>query len=97
MLASTLFSLISVGRAFGDWAMLPLYTTDYLTVRQTAEKWGIAIRTVQNLLHDGRIPGAVQPARDWLIPKDAEKPLDERRNNYRRSKKKDGTDGKTTE
>ncbi|MDR1322614.1 MAG: response regulator [Gracilibacteraceae bacterium] len=60
---------------------------DYITVRQAAEKWGIKIRQVQNLLKMGRIPGAVQPARDWLIPKDAAKPADERRNNRRQPKK----------
>jgi hypothetical protein len=61
---------------------------DYLTARQTAEKWNISLRWVQALLKAGRIPGAVQPARDWLIPKDAEKPADGRRNNRRQPKKK---------
>lgn len=51
---------------------------DYLTVRQTAEKWGVSIRLVQKLLKDNRISGAIQPARDWLIPKDAVKPRDTR-------------------
>jgi hypothetical protein len=61
---------------------------DYITARQAAEKWGIKTRQVQSLLKMGRIPGAVQPARDWLIPKDAEKPADGRRNNRRQPKKK---------
>jgi len=51
---------------------------EYLTVRQTAEKWSVTPRWVQTLLKAGRIPGAIQPARDWLIPKDAEKPRDTR-------------------
>jgi predicted site-specific integrase-resolvase len=62
---------------------------EYMTVRQTAEKWGISIRQVQTLLKDGRIPGAVQPARDWLIPASAPKPEDRRKYNRRRPKKED--------
>ena len=65
---------------------------DYLTVRQTAERWGISIRQVQTLLKAGRIPGAVQPARDWLIPKDAEKPRDTRGDWHRKPKTNDGAD-----
>ena len=60
---------------------------DYSTVRQTAEKWGVVPRQVQALLKAGRIPGAVQPARDWLIPVDAIKPEDGRKNNRRYPKK----------
>jgi len=56
---------------------------DYLTVRQTAEKWGVTPRQVQALLKAGRILGAVQPARDWLIPKNASKPEDGRKHNHR--------------
>jgi len=52
---------------------------EYMTVRQAAEKWGVTPRQVQVFLKAGRIPGAVQPARDWLIPNDAIKPVDRRR------------------
>ena len=51
---------------------------NYLTVRQAAEKWDISIRQVQTYLNKNRIPGAVQPSREWFIPKDAEKPVDGR-------------------
>jgi len=60
---------------------------DYITVKQVAEKWGVTMRQVQNLLKSKRIQGAIQPARDWLIPNDAEKPEDLRKYNYRRPKK----------
>ena len=50
----------------------------YITVRQAAEKWGITMRRVQGLLKEERIPGAIKPGHDWLIPKDAEKPRDRR-------------------
>ena len=59
---------------------------DYLTVRQTADKWGVTPRQVQALLKAGRIPGAIQPVRDWLIPVDALKPEDGRKNNRRHFK-----------
>jgi excisionase family DNA binding protein len=59
---------------------------NYLTARQIAEKWGISLRRVQALLKDGRIPGAIKPSRDWLIPKDAEKPRDTRGDWNRKAK-----------
>ena len=59
---------------------------DYMTVRQAAEKWGVTIRWVQALVKAGRVPGAVQPARDWLIPKDAKKPRDTRGDWHRKEK-----------
>ena len=62
---------------------------DYMTVRQTAEKWNVTPRQVQVFLKAGRIPGSVQPARDWLIPIDAVKPEDRRKYNRRRPEKED--------
>ena len=52
---------------------------DYITVKQASEKWGVFVRRVLQFCEEGRIPGALRPARDWLIPKDAEKPHDRRR------------------
>ena len=52
---------------------------EYIIVKQAAEKWDLKVRRVQQLCEEGRIPGAVRPARDWLIPKDAEKPKDGRK------------------
>jgi excisionase family DNA binding protein len=60
---------------------------DYLTARQTAEKWGVSLRWVQDLLKKERIPGAIRPGNEWLIPKDADKPADGRVNNRRQPKK----------
>ena len=50
----------------------------YLSLRQTAEKWGLSIRRVQTLCSTDRIPGAVKIGSYWAIPSDAEKPKDER-------------------
>ena len=51
---------------------------EYLSLRQTAEKWGISIRRVQTLCSTDRIPGATKIGSYWAIPADAEKPKDER-------------------
>ena len=51
---------------------------DYLSLRQSAEKWGISIRRVQTLCMSGRITGAVKIGSYWAIPADAEKPIDQR-------------------
>jgi len=50
----------------------------FMTVKQTAEKWGISDRRVRILCAGGKIPGAYQEGRGWKIPKDATKPADGR-------------------
>ena len=60
---------------------------DYLTVTQTAEKWGVTPRWIQALVQRGSIAGAVRFGPVWMIPKDAEKPADGRRNNRHQPKK----------
>ena len=52
---------------------------EYISCAEAAEKWGISARRVQKLCEDNRIPSAVKFSRVWLIPKDAEKPVDGRR------------------
>ena len=49
---------------------------DYMTLKEAAEKWGVTPRRVNYYCAGGRIPGAVKMAGIWLIPKDAEKPID---------------------
>ena len=51
---------------------------DYMTLKEAAEKWGGTPRRVNYYCAAGRIPGAVKMATIWLIPKDAEKPIDGR-------------------
>ena len=51
---------------------------EYLSLKQTAEKWGISVRRVQTLCSSERIIGAVKIGSYWAIPADAEKPKDER-------------------
>ena len=51
---------------------------EYLSIRQTSEKWGISIRRIQVLCAENRIPGATKIGSYWAIPADAEKTNDER-------------------
>jgi len=52
---------------------------DWITAKQTAEKWGISDRRVQYLCSNGQITGVVKMGLGWLIPKNASKPKDGRR------------------
>ncbi len=49
-----------------------------MTLKEAAEKWGVTPRRVNYYCAAGRIPGAVKMAGVWLIPKNAEKPIDGR-------------------
>ena len=51
---------------------------EYLKIDEAARKWGIGIRRVQILCSEGKVEGAVKFGRSWMIPKDAQKPLDGR-------------------
>lgn len=51
---------------------------EYLSIKQTSEKWGISVRRIQVLCSEGRIPGATKIGSYGAIPADAEKPSDER-------------------
>jgi DNA-binding CsgD family transcriptional regulator len=51
---------------------------EYISAAEAAERWGVSLRQVQRLLADGRILRAKKYGRSWMIPCDAEKPLDPR-------------------
>ena len=51
---------------------------EYLTVKETAEKWGISSRRVTVLCVENRLPNAIKKGNLWLVPEDAEKPADKR-------------------
>ena len=67
---------------------------NYLSVSQTAEKWGISTRRIQILCGEGRIQGAMQVGAFWVIPEDALKPADARIKNGKYIKKKPSEDKK---
>ena len=50
----------------------------YLSIAQTAERWGISTRRIQILCGEGRVPGAIRIGSVWGIPEDAAKPADAR-------------------
>ncbi len=51
---------------------------DYMTLKEASEKWRVSVRQINYYCAAGRIPGAIKMATIWLIPKDAEKPIDRR-------------------
>lgn len=51
---------------------------DYIKIDEAAQKWNISPRRVQALCAAERIPGAIRFGRDWMIPKDACRPVDGR-------------------
>lgn len=46
----------------------------YLSVKETAEKWGISVRWVNEYILMGRIPGCEKLGSAWAVPEDAVKP-----------------------
>lgn len=51
---------------------------DYMSAKEAAEKWHITQRRVAILCAENRIPNAEMLGNMWLIPADAEKPVDRR-------------------
>ena len=51
---------------------------EYITVREAAEKWDIKERRVTLLCRNMRITGAKKVGKTWMIPGNAEKPVDGR-------------------
>ena len=65
------------------------------TCSEKALEWNVTPRTVNAMCKSGRIQGAVKEKRTWLIPDDAEKPLDGRISTGKYSRKKTGKEKKT--
>ena len=51
---------------------------DYMTLKEAGQKWNVTPRLVNYLFSGVRISGSVKMAGVWLIPKNAEKPIDGR-------------------
>ncbi len=51
---------------------------EFLTSNQAAQLWGISARRVALLCEKGRIEGATKAGKMWLLPIDAQKPVDKR-------------------
>ena len=52
---------------------------NYATTVDKAKEWGISQRRVSIYCKEGRIEGAELLGRTWFIPKEAKKPIDQRR------------------
>ena len=52
---------------------------DYMTSAEIAKKWNISQRRVAVYCKEGRVKGAALKGRMWMIPSDAKKPEDPRR------------------
>lgn len=46
----------------------------YMTVSQAADALGCSPARILQWIHGDRLPGAIKPARDWLIPANAKRP-----------------------
>lgn len=53
---------------------------NYVTTIEMSEIWGISARRIALLCEQERIKGAIKKGKTWLIPEDAEKPADKRKN-----------------
>lgn len=63
----------------------------YLSVTQTAQRWGISTRRIQILCGQGRVPGAIRVGKFWVIPDDEPKPADARIKSGKYIKSKENT------
>ncbi|MEG0296819.1 MAG: DNA-binding protein [Clostridium sp.] len=53
---------------------------EYSTTTEMSIIWGISSRRIAVLCSEGRIEGSIKKGKTWLIPSNAKKPQDPRRN-----------------
>lgn len=58
----------------------------FISAKEAAEKWNISQRRVSVLCSENRINGAMMVGNMWIIPSNAEKPIDKRAVRYEKSK-----------
>jgi len=59
----------------------------FISAKEAAEKWDISQRRVAILCSENRIDGAMMVGNMWIIPSNAEKPIDKRTIRYERATK----------
>ena len=52
---------------------------NYLTVKEIAAQWEVSTNLVSRYCAEDKIPGVKKEKGKWLIPDDAQKPIDGRR------------------
>ena len=57
--------------------------------KEIAIEWNIPVRTINDWCKKGKIQGAAKVGRDWMIPDNAETPIDSRTSYGKKAKKKD--------
>ena len=65
------------------------------TCKEKALEWGLSSRSLNNMCKKGKIQGAIKEKGIWLIPDDAEKPVDGRVTHGKYVKKTNRTDLKS--
>jgi len=71
---------------------------EYMTVAETAQKWGVTERRLQEMIREGKLSKAYKLSTIWVMPDDTQKPPDGRvnngqnyhKNNPKKSKSKGG-------
>lgn len=59
---------------------------DYMNAKEAADKWGLSVRRVQVLCEQGRVDGVERLGNVWVIPKNAQKPMDGRTREVKKQK-----------
>lgn len=77
------YTMYSIYHILNGEAML-----SYISAKEAAEKWSISQRRVAILCSEERIKGAMMVGNMWIIPANAEKPVDKRTTRKDRDKRK---------
>ena len=67
----------------------------YISAREASYKWDVSERRVHQYCQAGRIPGVTRFGRSWVIPADAKKPVDPRKNHTDPRASTSGTNNET--
>ena len=76
------YTMYSIYHILNGEAML-----SYISAKEAAEKWSISQRRVAILCSEERIKGAMMVGNMWIIPANAEKPVDKRTVRYEKAHK----------
>jgi len=71
--------------------------SDYKTIKETAEAWGVSRRYVNLCITGGRIPGVMRMGNMWIVPANATKPSNPRKSRGECGETKDNARNKPKE
>lgn len=72
-------SLISILFVYTNFAyIIKEFCMNFISVKDASNKFNISERRIQKLCEENRIPGCTRVSGIWLIPDNAQKPIDER-------------------